>query len=307
MFPNSSSSDVCTEGKAEDVFSGGVTHDLKSKKKKKKISGGISEAHSPGQTSDKWLQTWSCCWSRARQRWQWALMPEDERSESLQSFFGEGGDVVSVEKVITGKVSVKCCCLPSGRGQDKTYPHLLLHKQAGSEKKYNQLFSFFFKHTAKYFWLHILAWYLGHLNHVGELGKAGNGNHIMEGFKLCAERQRNSLKSQNAHCSVSNPKKSPGCFNDFFSIDALHSCKWTVGSKGTFPIDAVCGWVYNDLYIWCVWAKIAWERVKRASLLFQFSESKEKLHAERVLQSEHPRYPLNFMMQQPKVFWKLTF
>ena len=235
----------------------------------------------------------------------WCLRMREVRVYRVS--LGRGGDVVSVEKVITGKVSVKCCCLPSGRGQDKTYPHLLLHKQAGSEKKYNQLFSFFFKHTAKYFWLHILAWYLGHLNHVGELGKAGNGNHIMEGFKLCAERQRNSLKSQNAHCSVSNPKKSPGCFNDFFSIGALHSCKWTVGSKGTFPIDAVCGWVYNDLYIWCVWAKIAWERVKRASLLFQFSESKEKLHAERVLQSEHPRYPLNFMMQQPRVFWKLTF
>lgn len=33
--------------------------------------------------------------------------------------------------------------------------------------------------------------YLGHLDHVGELSKAGNGNHIMVRFYFCAERQAN--------------------------------------------------------------------------------------------------------------------
>lgn len=34
------------------------------------------------------------------------------------------------------------------------------------------------------------VWYLGHLNHVGELCKAGNGNHVLVGFKFCAERRQ---------------------------------------------------------------------------------------------------------------------
>lgn len=36
----------------------------------------------------------------------------------------------------------------------------------------------------------IIRFYLGHLNHVGELSKAGNGNHIMIRFLFCAERQK---------------------------------------------------------------------------------------------------------------------
>lgn len=36
----------------------------------------------------------------------------------------------------------------------------------------------------------LYMWYLGHLNHVGELCKAGNGNHVLVGFKFCAERRQ---------------------------------------------------------------------------------------------------------------------
>lgn len=49
---------------------------------KAKISWSISEMHTPGQTFDKWLQTWSCCWLHAHQRWQWVLKPEDEKMGS---------------------------------------------------------------------------------------------------------------------------------------------------------------------------------------------------------------------------------
>lgn len=66
-----------------------------------------------------------------------------------------GRDVVSVEKVITWEVSVKCCCLPSGRGQDKTYPRLLLHKQAGSGKKSTISFSHFLNVQKNIFQLYI--------------------------------------------------------------------------------------------------------------------------------------------------------
>lgn len=37
----------------------------------------------------------------------------------------------------------------------------------------------------------IIAAYLGHLHHIGKFSKAGNRDHIMVGFLLCAERQRN--------------------------------------------------------------------------------------------------------------------
>ena len=83
--------------------------------------------------------------------------------------------------------------LPLGRGRGKTYPRLPPQKRAKREKRRLSVFKVL-AHTANIFRMKTTA-YLGHLNDIGELGKAGNGNHIMVGFQLCTERA-NSLKSQ---------------------------------------------------------------------------------------------------------------
>lgn len=180
-----------------------------------------------------------------------------------------GADVVSVEKVITGKVSVKCCCLPSGRGQDKTYPRLLLHKQAGSGKKSTISFSHFLNVQKNIFQLYIPRDTLAIWTTLGNSVRQEMGITSWKVLNFVLKGKETVWKVRMLAVQLLIQRTPPAALMIFFfSVGALHSCKRSAGSKGTFPIDAVCGWVYNDLYIWCVWAKIAWERVKWESLVF---------------------------------------
>lgn len=105
----------------------------------------------------------------------------------------------------------------------------------------------------------IILFYLGHLNHVGELSKAGNGNHIMISFLFCAERQK-IWKVKTSSVLFLIQRNPAGFLVSFY--DALPPSNWAVNSKRTFPIDVVWSREHNGLYTWCFRAKIAWKRVE---------------------------------------------
>lgn len=103
-------------------------------------------------------------------------------------------------------------CLPSGRGQGKTYPHLLLHKQAANQKVHSALSNYMHRDVLLHCndnkcspWPSEPRWGI-------QWGRKWESHH--DRFCVLCWKA-NSMKSQTVLCSVSNPQPS-SWFYGFF-------------------------------------------------------------------------------------------